>query len=127
MNVKKGTVACVSYSWTAFVKDKPFYTTEVFWYLGQEMRPEFAVGDDCWTVTIEGRPSIKATIESKGSFARNLKMLQEEPAPPGYLTTVVAMIQAVPMVISAPPGLLLPSAPEVHWKTDMRKSNTPLS
>lgn len=124
IDVRKGTVGCVSYAWTAFAKGKPFYTTEVFWYVGKEMRPDFAVGDDCWTVTIEGRPSVKATIESKGSFARNLKMLQEEPTPPGYLTTVIAMIQAVPKVIDAAPGLLHPAMPEIHWKTDMRRSDS---
>ena len=120
MEIKKGTVGCVSYAWTAFAGGKPFYTTEVFWYVGTPMRPSVAVGDDCWTVTVEGRPSIRVTVESKASFAKNLKMLEGEPTPPGYHTTVVVMLQAIPFVIGAPAGLLLPAMPEVHWKQDMR-------
>lgn len=121
IEIRKDRVGCVSYAWTAYANGKPFYTTEVFWYVSPAMRPSFAVGDDCWTVTIEGRPSLKVTVESMGSFAKGIKMLPDEPTPPGYYTTVIALLQAVPMVVAAPAGLLLPKMPEVHWKRDMRE------
>jgi 2,4-diaminopentanoate dehydrogenase len=118
--IAAGTVGCVSYAWTAFVSGRPFYTTEVYWYLGQGMRPPTAQGDDFWTLEIEGRPSLRVSVESKASFAENLYIRPDEPTPPGYLSTVVALLQAVPAVVAAPPGLLLPALPQFHWKPDLR-------
>lgn len=118
--IAPGTVALVSYAWTAYVKGKPFYTTEVYWYLGAAMRPETAKGDDFWTLEIEGRPSLRVSVESKASFAEDLYIRPDEPTPPGYLSTVVAMLQAVPVVVAAAPGLLSPALPQFHWKPDQR-------
>jgi hypothetical protein len=122
MMIDSGTVGLVSYAWTAYSDGKPFYRTEVFWYMGEVMRPEAATANDFWRVTIEGRPSLRVSVEGMGSFARNLVIDPEEPAPAGYIMTVVALIQAVPAVIAAAPGLMLPAMPEIHWKRDMRVS-----
>ena len=118
--IKKGTVGLVSYAWTAYAKGRPFYTTEVYWYLGDVMRPETAKGDDFWTIAIEGRPSLQVTVASQASFAKAIAISPDEPTPPGYVMTIVAMIQSIPSVVKAPPGLQLPAMPEVHWKPDMR-------
>lgn len=120
MLIKQGTVGLVSYAWTAYAKGKPFYTTEVYWYLGETMRPAAARGDDFWTIAIEGRPSLEVTVASQASFAKNIGISPEEPSPAGYIMTVVALLQAVPNVIAAPAGLMLPTMPEMHWKPDLR-------
>jgi hypothetical protein len=119
--IAPGTVGCVSYAWTAYSSGKPFYTTEVYWFLGDAMRPKEAVGNDFWTIVIEGRPSFKVSVESKASYAENLSMRPDEPAPAGYLSSVVAMVQSIPAVIDAAPGFLLPSLPQFHWKPDQRE------
>lgn len=118
--IEAGTVGCVSYAWTAYRDGQPFYTTEVYWYLGNMMRPETAKGDDFWTIQIEGRPSLRVSVESMASFEENVYMRPDEPSPPGYLTTVIAMVQSIPGIVSAPPGLLLPALPQFHWKPDLR-------
>lgn len=120
MLIEPGTVGCVSYAWTAYANGKPFYTTEVYWYLGAGMRPETAKGDDFWTVEIEGRPSLRVSVESKASFAQDLYIHPDEPSPPGYISTVVAIVQSIPAVIDAAPGLLSPALPQFHWKPDQR-------
>lgn len=120
MLIKKGTVGLVSYAWTGYAKGKPFYTTEVYWYLGDVMRPETAKGDDFWTVAIEGRPSLQVSVASQASFAKAIAISPDEPTPPGYVMTIVAMVQAIPNVVNAAPGLALPAMPEVHWKPDLR-------
>jgi hypothetical protein len=114
MEVAAGTVGLVSYAWTAYSKGKPFYTTEVYWYLGRQMRPESATCDDFWTVEIEGRPSLRATVAAVN------RPEQVEKSPPGYITTIVTMLQAVPGVVAAKPGLMSPALPEFHWKPDQR-------
>ena len=118
--IKKGTVGTVSYAWTAYVDNKPWYTTEVYWYLGDVMRPKTAKGDDFWTIAIEGRPSLEVTVAAQASFAKQLAIDPKEPTPAGYIMTIVALLQAVPTVVNAAPGLLLPALPEVHWKRDQR-------
>ena len=120
MDLQPGTVGLVSFSWTAYSNDKPFYTTEVYWFVGDAMRPEGCVGNDFWTVQIEGRPSIKATVASQASYAESLYIRPSEPTPPGYLMTVIAMVQAIPAVVDAPAGLMYPKMPEFHWKQDQR-------
>jgi hypothetical protein len=118
--IQAGTVGLVSYAWTAYAGGRPFYTTEVYWFLGDSMRPATARGNDFWTIEIEGRPSLRVTVESKASFAEDLYIRPDEPAPPGYLSTIVAIVQAIPAVVAAPPGLLLPALPQFHWKPDLR-------
>jgi len=122
MTIETGTVALVSYAWTAYTDTgKPFYRTEVFWYMGEAMKPKEATANDFWTVAIEGRPSIRVSVEGMGSLAKHLVIdATRDPAPAGYIMTVVAMVQAIPRVVAAPPGLMLPAMPEVHWKPDMR-------
>ncbi len=118
--IQPGTVGTVSYAWTAYSKGKPFYTTEVYWYLGDAMRPETATHNDFWTIEIEGRPSLRISIASMASFKDDVYISPTEPTPPGYTMTVVAMVQSIPAVINAPPGLLLPALPQFHWRPDLR-------
>jgi 2,4-diaminopentanoate dehydrogenase len=120
MTIEPGTVGTVSYAWTAYANGKPFYTTEVYWYLGDTMRPATAVGNDFWTIEIEGRPSLRITVAAQASFKENLYIKPDEPTPPGYIMTAVTMVQAIPAVVAAPPGLLLPALPQFHWKPDLR-------
>jgi 4-hydroxy-tetrahydrodipicolinate reductase len=120
MTIEPGTVGTVSYAWTAYVEGKPFYTTEVYWYLGEIMRPATATANDFWTIEIEGRPSLRMTIASMASYKDNIYIRPDEPTPPGYVMTVNTMIQAVPAVVDAAPGLLLPALPQFHWKPDLR-------
>lgn len=120
IDIDAGTIGLVSYSWTAYSKGKPFYTTEVYWYLGDEMRPPQCPCNDFWLIEIEGRPSLKISIAGQASYEEDIYIRPEEPAPPGYIMTVVAMVQAIRTTIAAEPGLKLPAPPEVHWKPDMR-------
>lgn len=118
--IKAGTIGTVSYAWTAYANGKPFYTTEVYWYLGDVMRPAAAVGNDFWTIEVEGRPSLRVTVASQASYEENIYIKPDEPTPPGYTMTVVTMVQAIPAVVKAAPGLLLPALPQFHWKPDLR-------
>ncbi|VWX50202.1 hypothetical protein [Novosphingobium sp. 9U] len=120
MSIDPGTVGLVSYAWTGYSKGKPFYTTEVYWYLGDSMRPDECPVNDFWLIEIEGRPSLRITVAGQASYQENVYIKPDEPTPPGYIMTVVAMLQAVPAVVEAAPGLLLPALPQFHWKPDMR-------
>lgn len=120
MAIDSGTVGLVSYAWTGYSDGKPFYTTEVYWYLGESMRPDECPVNDFWLIEIEGRPSLRITVAGQASYQDDLYIKPDEPTPPGYIMTVVAMLQAVPAVIGAVPGLMLPALPQFHWQPDMR-------
>jgi hypothetical protein len=127
MSIEAGTVGMVSYSWTGYAKGKPFYTTEVYWYLGTTMRPPQCPVNDFWLIEVEGRPSLKIAVSGQASYEKDIYIKPDEPVPPGYVMTVVAMVQAVPAVIAAKPGLMLPALPQFHWKPDMRSGTLPAS
>ncbi|MEU1276612.1 hypothetical protein [Streptomyces sp. NPDC005799] len=45
----------------------------------------------------------------------------EEPgSDPGYWATIATVLQAVPRVCAAPPGILRPVLPDLHWMPDFR-------
>jgi 2,4-diaminopentanoate dehydrogenase len=124
MSIEPGTVGMVSYAWTGYAKGKPFYTTEVYWYLGESMRPAECPVNDFWLIEIEGRPSLRITVAGQASYAENVYIKPDEPTPPGYIMTVVAMLQAVPGVVAAAPGLMQPALPQFYWKPDQRVGAT---
>jgi 4-hydroxy-tetrahydrodipicolinate reductase len=120
IDIKAGTLGRITFRWTGYVKKKPFFVVEVNWCLTKAMMPPEAKGDDFWLVEIEGQPSCRMGLEVQGSFKRNEVFLPNNPSLGAYMATVMAMVQAIPHVIKAPPGVMLPQMPQMHWKPDMR-------
>jgi len=118
--IKKGTVAAVSYAWTGYIKDKPFLTLEPHWYMGKSMRPPEATAEECWIITIEGTPSLKAVLSAKGSFEFNRRRNPGDNTDPGYYMTAVPMVRSIPSVIAAKPGIKIVDVDDQHWKPDLR-------
>jgi hypothetical protein len=124
VRVEPGTAGMLGIRFDGYSGDQPapFVTFENFYYLTEVMRPEGAVADEYWTVTIEGRPSLRVTVEALASAERGTVRFDDDPTTPGYSATVAAMLQAVPMVVGAPPGIFENPWPVVHWRDDLRRS-----
>jgi 4-hydroxy-tetrahydrodipicolinate reductase len=120
ITARKGTVGTLSFKFTGYSNGRPMFVNRTRLYLHESLRPREAKGDDYWIIQIEGQPSTRLGLEITGSLKRNLPRLPNNPAPGGYFATVIPMIQAIPMVIDAAPGLHVTAMPEVHWKPDMR-------
>lgn len=120
IDVKKGTIAVMSYKWTGYVDGKPFLGYHVHWFLNPSVRPEAARGDDYWIIDIEGDPSLHLELEMKGSFTENKTLVDRNPSPPGYYATVNHMIQAIPAVIASEAGIMETDLPRIHWRKDFR-------
>lgn len=118
MTIKAGTVARLSFRWIAFSGDKPFLSVQSNWYVTERMRPPQVAGkaDDYWVVEIEGRPSTRVSMEVCGSLDGRLKKNATNPSNLSYLVTAIPVIQAIPAVIAAAPGILTLEAPQFHWK-----------
>ena len=119
--VKAGTVGTVSFEWVGYTeRDEPMFQIQVNWYLNDNLRPAVALSDSYWILEVEGLPSTRLGLEIKGSIANGEEISPRNPAPPAYLATVIPAIQAIPLVVSANPGVHVAAMPEVHWKPDMR-------
>jgi hypothetical protein len=122
--LKAGTVALVRFKWTAYCDDGTTLSTAVNWYATDAMRPDEALGrgDDCWIIEVTGRPSAQIVIELFGTLPGKDTVHPANPAQPCMLSTAIPMIQAIPVVLHAEPGVKILDPPEFHWKRDLRAS-----
>jgi 4-hydroxy-tetrahydrodipicolinate reductase len=120
MTINAGETGRVAYESTAYVGDKPFLVMRVGWYLTELMRPQGITADVQWILTVEGRPSTRCVLDVEPSFAPGAGPIVGEPAAPGYLAFGICLIQAIPGVIAAEPGIKPTDVPPVHWRRDLR-------
>ncbi len=120
INIAAGTIGMLGICFEGFVGDGPFVTFENFYYLTEAMRPDGAQSDECWKLTIEGRPSFSVTVEAMASVELGIDRYEDDETSPGYLATTVAMVQAIAPVVAAPPGIRATPVPPTHWKADAR-------
>ena len=119
--IKKGTVGMVSYKWVAYSGAKAPFSIQIYWYMSERMRPAGVPCQDFYRITIEGRPSMRLSIELQASIEKNERLVPGHPTEPAYLGTVVPMIQAIPAVCAAPAGIMKVRPPSnAFWKKDLR-------
>lgn len=99
--IAKGTVKDIEYVYSGAIDGKLRLRTTIRWVFS---------GDDRWKVQIEGDPvSLEADISA---FASLKDRSHFRPGDPTYLTsyvTAMPMIQAIPVVCEAPPGIVYPT------------------
>ena len=119
--VKAGTIGRITHRWSGYAAerdDKPFFTIEVNWVLGDAMLPPGVEPDQYWVVTIEGRPSVKLVVDLKASMETQERflMIGGLPSEPGYHAVIASFLQAIPRICTAEPGLLPIVRQPIHWK-----------
>ena len=125
--VKAGTVACLSNRMKAYVDSKgpePFFTMEYNWLIDHSMLPEGIQPDQYWVATIEGRPSLKMSIDLKASITNNTRFFSigDRKTEPGYHGTIAPCLQAIPHICIADAGVKESFGPGLHWMEDLRDS-----
>lgn len=119
--IKAGTVGMISYKWVAYSEGAPIFSTQIYWYMTERMRPANVPSQDFYRITIEGRPSMRMSIELQASIENNQRLIPGFPTEPAYYGTVIPVIQAIPSVCAARAGVMEVQAPSnSHWKKDMR-------
>lgn len=118
-----GTIGAVGHEWVGYDADgAPFLTCEACWYISEHLRPDWADGrDGAWVITIEGRPSARLILDVTASHDHGWSEYPDDPTPAAWYFTAVPMVQAIPAVVAAPPGVLQTAMPPIHWKADMRR------
>ncbi|WP_426511808.1 hypothetical protein ACPPVO_14940 [Dactylosporangium sp. McL0621] len=96
--IRKGTVVATEWRWHAVVAGQRFITLSIIWTMDPAL-PRYA-GRDHWTIHVFGKPEVVMSL--------NLV----EPQEPGVRTTAAQyvtagpVINAIPLVVAAPPGIL---------------------
>jgi hypothetical protein len=126
LSIEAGTVGLVTHRHKGYVDtfgSEPFQVFEVNWALTGAMFPPGVSPDQYYVVTIEGRPSLKLSLDIQASFDRKQHyVVPGDPASePGYYATVATCLHAVPMVLKAKPGVLPSPVSAWHWAPDYRK------
>ncbi|MFA5629910.1 MAG: hypothetical protein WC997_00245 [Porticoccaceae bacterium] len=120
--IKAGTVGMISYRWTAYSGDAAIFSIQIYWYMSERMRPAGVPSQDFYRITLEGRPSMRMSIELQASIANDQRLVPGHPTEPAYYGTVIPLVQAIPSVVAAPPGVMTTKPPSnAYWKKDMRQ------
>jgi hypothetical protein len=121
VHVPKGTINGVIHRYTATVDGKPFITLEEIFYGGADAAPVPVTGGDNWTMLVEGEPtSLKVHLDMKASIVNDQRFKPGDLTLPAYYATAVPMLQAVPLVVDAQPGILWPHVFST-FKPDLRQ------
>lgn len=109
MTIEPDTVSCVDGVWTAYADSKPFITLREFWYLDPEA-VDFTdiTSPDFYDVRISGTPvDINTRVDLSVTEASDIYGLDDQQCG-ANLTTAVQLVQTIPAVVEAEPGILVP-------------------
>lgn len=127
--IAAGTVGRITHRMAGHVDaigPEPLFTIEYNWLIGNGMLPEGCLPGQYYVATIEGRPSIKMALDLKVSHKNSDRVYQigNMEVEPSYVATLIPVMQAIPHVVAAAPGLLPSFGPSLHWMRDLRDSVT---
>jgi hypothetical protein len=97
--IQAGTVAGQHFEWTAWVEGKPLVVFHLYYFLGQDMEPNWNLGHSRHRVLIEGDPSIELTLAAAPDAAGNRHFL-------GIIWTALLGDTAIAQVCEAKPGVV---------------------
>jgi hypothetical protein len=98
--IAAGTVAATEWRWHAISSGQRFLTLSIIW----TMAPELAdyAGRHHWTVEVEGRPDLHLSLDMSDPPGTGLRTKA------GQYVTAGAVINAIPAIVAAPPGVFAP-------------------
>lgn len=102
--IAKGCVAGIDVRWTGYSGGRDVVEVRGIWTKGQSLDPQWTM-DFGYTVTVEGRPTIKTTLsfEPPPDFVADTL---EDFIMLGLTITAMPAITAIPAVVAAPPGIV---------------------
>jgi hypothetical protein len=96
--IEQGTIAVVKMAVYGIARGRDVLTNEWVWRISDAVRPDWGIGEH-WTMEIEGDPSMKLTMEPRTRLDSGRVV---------SLTVATAIVNAIPTVCAASPGLHTP-------------------
>jgi hypothetical protein len=95
--IEAGTVAAMKFVFDGIVHGRPVISFQIVWRVSDEVAPEWPVGDSRWMLHVDGDPTIDSeiTLATKEDAARAVS-----------LSVATLLLNSVPSVVAAAPGLL---------------------
>ncbi len=96
--IERGTIAVVRMGVHGIARGRDVITNEWVWRISNDVRPDWGIGEH-WLMEIEGDPSMKLTMEARTRLDSGRVV---------SLTVATAIVNAIPTVCVAAPGLHTP-------------------
>jgi 4-hydroxy-tetrahydrodipicolinate reductase len=94
--IEAGTAAAIKFGFDGFVHGTPRIVFEWVWRVSDDVAPEWPTGASRWIVRIEGDPTVEASLDLATTFDAGRAV---------SLSVATIVLNAVPAVCAAPPGL----------------------
>lgn len=126
--MKPGTVGAVDGMWCGLIGGAPVISIRELWYLDRELvDPDIELlSDDMYEVAVHGLPvDVTARADPKTSDRHDVFGVDDRQSA-ANLATAVQFVQAIPSVVTGPPGILLGSG-FAYPTQDLRDITAPLA
>jgi 2,4-diaminopentanoate dehydrogenase len=102
--IPAGCVAGVFISWKGLIGGKAVVELTLRWRKGQTLEPDWKIDQDGWVIQIDGRPTVKNVVSFLPPPDFQATTLEEFMVL-GHIMTAMPVINAIPAVVAAPPGI----------------------
>ncbi len=103
--IPAGHVAGVAASWQGRVGGRTIIDLNVRWKKGSTLDPEWVIEKDGWVITVEGLPTVTASLDFLPPPDFQAETIEEFMAI-GHIITAVPALNAIPAVMGGPSGIL---------------------
>lgn len=103
--IAAGCVAGVAVSWQGRVRDRTLVDLNVRWKKGSTLEPDWVIERDGWVIRVDGLPTVTATLDFLPPPDFQADTIEDFMAI-GHIITAVPALNAIPAVVSAPPGIV---------------------
>ena len=101
-----GTVAGQRFTWSGLVKGEAVISTRVTWVMGHDhLDPQWEFPFDGWLIAIDGDPPVRCRLSTKWPEASSDPAQQAYRQDHGIIATAMHLVNAIPYVCAAPPGI----------------------
>jgi 4-hydroxy-tetrahydrodipicolinate reductase len=103
--IPAGHVAGVAASWQGRICGRTIIELSVRWKKGSSLEPAWVIEKDGWVITVEGLPTVTASLDFLPPPDFEANTIEDFMAI-GHIITAVPALNAIPVVMSAPPGIV---------------------
>ena len=103
--IPAGCVAGVAASWQGRVGGRTVIDLNVRWRKGTTLEPDWVIEKDGWVITVDGLPTVTTTLDFLPPPDFEAQTLEEFMVI-GHIITALPALNAVPVVVAAPPGIV---------------------
>ncbi len=103
--IPAGHVAGVAASWQGRIGGRTIIDLNVRWKKGSTLDPEWVIEKDGWVITVEGLPTVTASLDFLPPPDFHAETIEEFMAI-GHIITAVPALNAIPAVVGGPSGIL---------------------